>query len=133
MKYESKKIKYSDVDCNIIVAEIIDCLSGSNYYETLRGTYKLKNGYEVLKEKTGFESLKDVLDNICTQIPMNQAFNGDIVLFPAKSGIYSSGVIFNSKILAVQNKVLKFTPFDLELKQKALAVYRVNRENTQQK
>lgn len=123
MKYNEQKIKYSTVDCNLIAGEIIDVISGSNYFELMQGTYKLKDGYSVLKEKTGFNDIKELLDNTCVVIQTEFAFNGDIALFPAKSGIYSTGVIFNGKILALtKDRILKFIAFDST---NVLAVYRV--------
>jgi hypothetical protein len=67
-------------DCNIIVLEVIDMLTSSNY-SSLKGQYKsYRKGLRLAQEQFGYTYISDLLDEIATPIEVQRIHIGDIIV-----------------------------------------------------
>ena len=127
-KYDGKKFKVGVYDCNLLLAQILDLICSTDYYDNLHLQYKsIKAGHVILKEKYGLNSLMDVLAIHANEIDIQDVFNSDVIVSGAKYGAWHCSIYFNSLCLAVDSDgIFKFRNIqDIESKQE-IKIYRIH-------
>lgn len=112
--YINQDHQFGHNDCNILVADYIDLVCGTDYASKLRGGYTTM--YEGLKKSydlVGFNNVFEACENHLNRSDVIK--DGSVVLIKKKyrsKNYYQASVVFNNKALVEHNNKYTVVPID---------------------
>lgn len=113
-KYRGEEHVYGLNDCNILVADIIDALCGTEYADKLRGSYdSIISGMIVAKEKVGFSNARQALVKHGEKV--DYPSNGDFCIIKhinEGKTFYATTIYWNGKVLLEKDNHYQWCLFE---------------------
>lgn len=113
-RYRGQEHVFGQNDCNILVADVIDALCGTDYASKLRGSYTdIISGMLVAKEKVGFSNARQALVKHGEKV--DYPMNGDFcVVKHIKDGktFYATTIHWNGKVLVEKDNQYEWGLFN---------------------
>ncbi|EOZ9159093.1 hypothetical protein K1J20_02470 [Enterobacter hormaechei] len=119
-RYINKKHQFGQNDCNILVADYIDMLYGTDYVSKMKDQYSdIVEGLRLCKKLVGFNNVLEACEKHLEQSETIET--GSVILIKQKHGrriYYSASIVINEKVITVHDdvyQVMNIKDVDYEL------------------
>ncbi|MBT2059490.1 hypothetical protein ABKV35_13955 [Enterobacter kobei] len=106
-RYINKQHQFGQNDCNILVADYIDMLYGTDYFSKMKDQYSnIAEGLRTCKKLVGFNNVLEACEKHLEQSDVIE--NGSVILIKQKYKTrvyYSASIVFNGKVISVHQDV----------------------------